>query len=205
MKSLSTISNSSDGVGVFLLVGLSIGWVAYDLKNGFEIRFHPLPSSVLSIESDGRRIAVGTDDGSLYIYQSPSSSASSSSSSLSTEAMGEFLLSAELVGVYKDHVDGLTSIKIDERKIITGSRDNCIKVWDLGENDQNQNQNQNQNQSRGARRLYSLLGGSLQARPGNPAHPRRKGCSGIAYDETKIVGAFNSLVRVYSFEEKVPK
>ncbi len=65
-------------------------------------------------------------------------------------------------------------------------------------------------------RLYSLLGGSLQARANNPPHPLRPGLplfgphvylfyinlggSGVCYDEANIIASFNSLIRVYNFE-----
>jgi hypothetical protein len=48
--------------------------------------------------------------------------------------------------------------------------------------------------------MYALLGGSLQARSNNPAHPSRPGCSGVIYDDTKVIAVFNALMRVYNFE-----
>lgn len=48
--------------------------------------------------------------------------------------------------------------------------------------------------------MYALLGGSLQARSNNPPHPTRIGCSKIAFDDTKVIASFNSLLRVYNFE-----
>ena len=50
-------------------------------------------------------------------------------------------------------------------------------------------------------RLYSLLGGSLRERAGDAPHPTRPGCSVFQYDEGRIVAAFNSVARVYSFDD----
>jgi len=44
-----------------------------------------------------------------------------------------------------------------------------------------------------------LLGGSLQKRGNNPPHPQKVGCSHLMFDGSRVVGSFNSLLRVYSF------
>jgi WD40 repeat protein len=109
-----------------------------------------------------------------------------------------------------DHTAAVNGCQLDGQRLVSCSADNTIKVWDL----------------KTGKRLYSLLGGSLQERAGNPPHPsryclvprapiphtdvsaqaqhtthttRRPGCSGLKFDEGRIVGAFNALLRVYSF------
>jgi hypothetical protein len=47
--------------------------------------------------------------------------------------------------------------QLDGQRLVSCSADNTIKVWDL----------------KTGKRLYSLLGGSLQERAGNPPHPAR--------------------------------
>ncbi|KAH3732925.1 F-box and WD-40 domain protein 7 [Pelomyxa schiedti] len=83
-----------------------------------------------------------------------------------------------------DHRGPVHSVQFDDRKVVTCGADNAIKVW---------------NMATGAR-MYTLLGGSLQARANNPPHPQRPGVSYMQYDESRIVGSMNSLVRVYDFE-----
>jgi len=83
------------------------------------------------------------------------------------------------------HKDGaVNSIQMDENRIVSGGSDMCLKVW---------------NRKTGAS-LYSLLGGSRQERGNNPPHPTKVGCSMMKFDHSRIVAAFNSLLRVYSFE-----
>lgn len=82
-----------------------------------------------------------------------------------------------------DHTAAVNGCQLDGQRLVSCSADNTIKVWDL----------------KTGKRLYSLLGGSLQERAGNPPHPSRPGCSGLKFDEGRIVGAFNALLRVYSF------
>jgi len=82
-----------------------------------------------------------------------------------------------------DHTAQVNAVQFDGHKIVSCSADNTLKVWDITTH----------------RRLYSLLGGSLQQRDNNPPHPTKPGCSGLKFDEGRIVGAFNSLLRVYSF------
>jgi len=77
----------------------------------------------------------------------------------------------------------VNSVQIDEEKIVSGGGDMCMKVW---------------KRSNGTR-LYSLLGGSLQQRGNNPPHPTKVGCSQLMFDSTRVIGAYNSLLRIYSF------
>jgi len=88
-----------------------------------------------------------------------------------------------LIHTLQDHTAPVWDLQLDDHKLVSGGGDMCIKVW---------------NTSNG-QRLYSLLGGSLQERGNNPAHPVRSGCSGLKYDSSRIIGSFNSLLRVYSF------
>jgi len=83
------------------------------------------------------------------------------------------------------HKDGpINAVQIDENRIVSGGSDMCLKVW-----------NRNNGTS-----LYSLLGGSRQERGNNPPHPNKAGCSFMRFDKNRIVAAFNSLLRVYSFD-----
>ncbi|EGC29280.1 hypothetical protein DICPUDRAFT_95983 [Dictyostelium purpureum] len=79
-----------------------------------------------------------------------------------------------------NHTNRVNSILIDNSKIVTGSMDNTIKVWDK------------------RNRLYSLLGGSNMVNESDPV-PLVSGCSNVRYDRTRIIGVFNHLVRLYNF------
>jgi WD40 repeat protein len=59
--------------------------------------------------------------------------------------------------VLKDHTAVVNGCQLDGQRLVSCSADNTIKVWDL----------------KTGKRLYSLLGGSLQERAGNPPHPTR--------------------------------
>jgi len=83
----------------------------------------------------------------------------------------------------RDHTGPINAVQFDGDKVVSASADNCLKVWDVHT----------------GKRHYSLLGGSLQARGNNPPHPSRPGASFLKFDEGRIVAAFNSLLRVYSF------
>jgi len=83
----------------------------------------------------------------------------------------------------KDHTAAINAIQYDGHRIVSAGADNCLKVWDM----------------KGQKRLYSLLGGTLQARDNNPPHPQKPGASFVQFDEGRIVAAFNSLLRVYNF------
>jgi len=88
-----------------------------------------------------------------------------------------------LVHTLADHKGSVNTVQMDGYRVVSGGTDMCMKVW---------------NRSTGAR-MYSLLGGSRQERGNNPPHPSRVGCSALKYDQSRIVGVFNSLLRVYSF------
>eukprot|EP01122_Echinamoeba_exundans_P003454 TRINITY_DN13553_c0_g1_i1.p1 TRINITY_DN13553_c0_g1~~TRINITY_DN13553_c0_g1_i1.p1 ORF type:complete len:518 (+),score=90.16 TRINITY_DN13553_c0_g1_i1:67-1620(+) len=83
------------------------------------------------------------------------------------------------------HAGGVHGLQFDDGKLVTGGADNSVKVW---------------NMANFASPMYALVGGSLQARSNNPAHPARPGCSGVIYDDTKVIAVFNALMRVYNFE-----
>jgi WD40 repeat protein len=82
-----------------------------------------------------------------------------------------------------EHNTPVNSVQFDGVKIVSGAADNCMKVW----------------KRKTGERLYSLLGGSLQQRGNNPPHPTKVGCSQLMFDNSRVIGAFNSLLRVYSF------
>ncbi|EAL61280.1 hypothetical protein DDB_G0292312 [Dictyostelium discoideum AX4] len=84
--------------------------------------------------------------------------------------------------VLSNHTNQINSITIDNKKILTGSKDNTIKVWD----------------KQSGNRLYSLLGGSNIVNPSDPI-PLTPGCSLVNYDRSRIIGVFNNLVRLYNF------
>eukprot|EP01127_Copromyxa_protea_P024501 TRINITY_DN9695_c0_g1_i1.p1 TRINITY_DN9695_c0_g1~~TRINITY_DN9695_c0_g1_i1.p1 ORF type:complete len:483 (+),score=54.58 TRINITY_DN9695_c0_g1_i1:128-1450(+) len=88
----------------------------------------------------------------------------------------------------KDHTSPVNDVQFDENRVVSCGQDGCIKVWDR----------------KTGNRLYSLLGGSLQARGRNPAHPTRPGVSGVAFDQSRIVGSVNNMLRVYSFVADMP-
>jgi WD40 repeat protein len=89
-----------------------------------------------------------------------------------------------VVHTLADHSGPVQAVQFDGRKIVSGADDNSLKVWDPAT----------------GRRLYSLLGGTLQRRANNPAHPTRPGCSGLQFDDGRIVASFQSLLRSYSFD-----
>jgi len=94
-----------------------------------------------------------------------------------------------LLRTLQDHKGPVHSVQFDDSKIVSCSADNTVKVWKMET----------------GQRLYSLLGGSLQARANNPPHPLRPGSSGMVYDESSVIASFNSLIRVYSFEPTPPQ
>lgn len=94
-----------------------------------------------------------------------------------------------LLRTLEDHKGPVHGVQFDDSKIVSCSADNTIKVWKM---------------ETGAR-LYTLLGGSLQARANNPPHPERPGCSGVLFDESSIYASFNALVRNYCFEPTPPQ
>lgn len=104
------------------------------------------------------------------------------------------------------HANGVNGLQFDDGKLVTyvfrrsqglayffdgcsfsnsGGADNSVKVWNFNNL---------------AAPMYALLGGSLQARANNPPHPTRAGCSGVIFDDTKVIAVFNALMRVYNFE-----
>jgi len=94
-----------------------------------------------------------------------------------------------LLRTLEDHKGPIHGLQFDNSKIVSCSADNTVKVWKLNT----------------GQRLYTLLGGSLQARANNPPHPERPGCSGVVYDESSIFASFNALVRNYCFEPTPPQ
>lgn len=106
-----------------------------------------------------------------------------------------------LLRTLEDHQGPIHGVQFDNSKIVSCSADNTVKVmnfnvitvyaaltlWQVWKLETGQ-------------RLYTLLGGSLQARANNPPHPEKPGCSGVVYDESSIFASFNALVRNYCFE-----
>ncbi|KYR01818.1 hypothetical protein DLAC_01831 [Tieghemostelium lacteum] len=88
-----------------------------------------------------------------------------------------------LLSTLANHTDAVNQVLLNDKKILTCSADNTIKVW---------------NNSGSYERLYSLLGGSVAPRPTDPPVVV-KGCSQIRFDQSKVIGVFNNLVRVYNF------
>jgi len=99
------------------------------------------------------------------------------------------LENSTLLKTLADHKGPVHGVQFDNSKVVSCSADNTVKVWKMDT----------------GQRLYSLLGGSLQARANNPPHPTKPGASGVVYDESSVIAAFNSLVRVYSFEPTPPQ
>jgi len=88
-----------------------------------------------------------------------------------------------------DHIGVINSVQFDDKRVVSGGSDNSLKVWNI-EN---------------GKKLYTLLGGSLQQRSNNPPHPHKSGCSQLMYDESKIIGSYNSLLKAYRFGENEKK
>jgi len=82
-----------------------------------------------------------------------------------------------------EHQGPVNSITFDEHKLVSGSQDGCIKVWNRKNNS----------------RLYSLLGGTLQQRARNTPHPTKPGISQVMFDQSNIIASTNNMLRVYSF------
>lgn len=84
---------------------------------------------------------------------------------------------------------GVNSLQLSNSKLVSAEQSNTIKVWNL----------------QTGKALYSLLGGSLQRRANNPEHPLKPGASHVEIDESRVIGSFNSLLRVYDFEVFKPQ
>jgi WD40 repeat protein len=98
------------------------------------------------------------------------------------------LASKTLLHTLADHKGPVHTVQLSGNKAVSGGSDNSLKVWDLKK----------------GKRLYTLLGGSLQQRSNNPTHPTKPGCSHLEFDDSRIVASFASLVRVYDFETYKP-
>eukprot|EP01117_Protostelium_nocturnum_P003347 TRINITY_DN1432_c0_g1_i1.p1 TRINITY_DN1432_c0_g1~~TRINITY_DN1432_c0_g1_i1.p1 ORF type:complete len:509 (-),score=192.37 TRINITY_DN1432_c0_g1_i1:62-1588(-) len=86
--------------------------------------------------------------------------------------------------VLKKDAAVLNCMRLGPNKVVVGSADNTIKVWELSS----------------GKKLYNLLGGSLQVRANNPNHPRLPGISGIEIAEGQIIASLASMLRVYDFD-----
>ncbi|GAM21851.1 hypothetical protein SAMD00019534_050260 [Acytostelium subglobosum LB1] len=87
-------------------------------------------------------------------------------------------------GQYKtfaNHTGLVNCLHVDDKKIISGSLDNTIKVWD----------------KTSGNRLYSLLGGSNVVRNGEEPPT---GCIDLRSDQGRVIGSFDNLLRVYNFK-----
>lgn len=145
--------------------GMAANYARINLHNGASTAVVPgAHTNKFSIAGDDKHIYIG-GSGDIEVF------------SLATNTV---------VKTLKDHTGNIHSLQCDENKLVSGSADNTIKVWDLKQ----------------GKRLYSLLGGSLTVRGKNKANPVKPGCSQMMYDESRVIGSFNSLVRVYSFGEE---
>ncbi len=81
---------------------------------------------------------------------------------------------------------GANDWALQGRRLVCASRDNAIRVFDAQD----------------GRVLYALLGGSMQARPDNPAHPQRPGCSFVHLQPAGVTGAFNAVVKTWQIKDE---
>lgn len=136
----------------------------YTLANGAHQFSVPLAAPVNALSADGTKVVAALANNQLQLVD---------------------LQQRRVLHTLADHSGAVQVVQYDGRKIVSGSDDQSLKVWDPAS----------------GRRLYSLLGGTLQRRANNPAHPTRPGCSGLQFDDGRIVASFQSLLRCYSFED----
>jgi len=174
-----------------------------DTRNNGQALFNlPLAGVNSSFYAGENRLAVGTSNGTIAIYD-VNTGTQLHTNHLHHQAInslhgyGDCIVTASqdntckiwnmktqsLVQTLSDHSAPVNTVQMDEHRVVSGGADMCMKVW---------------NRATG-QRLYSLLGGTRQERGNNPSHPTRAGCSGLKFDQSRIVGSFNSLLRVYSF------
>lgn len=77
----------------------------------------------------------------------------------------------------------INSFCCDKKMIVGGMSDNSIRVHNIETEKQ----------------MYLLLGGSVQAKKPEQEHPEKKGCSNVIFDETRIIGTFGHILKVYQF------
>jgi len=174
----------------------------------YDIRNHKNPIHTIQVVgitcgglSGGNFVALGTANGTLCTYdittgaftsnqvhnqeitclQSLNAMVATGSTDKTVKVFD--MTSQSVVKTLVDHTGPVWTLQMDQHKLVSGGADMCMKVWSV---------------SSGTRQ-YSLLGGSLQERGNNTQNPRTPGCSGLKFDTSKIVGVFNSLLRVYSF------
>eukprot|EP01059_Diplonema_ambulator_P006682 TRINITY_DN16301_c0_g1_i1.p1 TRINITY_DN16301_c0_g1~~TRINITY_DN16301_c0_g1_i1.p1 ORF type:complete len:475 (+),score=105.52 TRINITY_DN16301_c0_g1_i1:100-1425(+) len=88
------------------------------------------------------------------------------------------------------HAKRVNALHIHGTRLTTASADGSAQVFSL---------------SRTATKMFSVLGGSLQPNPRNPPHPEKPFISYITSDDTKLLMAWNSVLRVYDFTLKAQK
>jgi len=125
---------------------------------------HPGPpiTCISSVVFDGRALIAAVSDRTIQVFSSD----------------GQNHLSLQ------GHSGRVNSIELDGLKLVSGSADNTIKVWDL----------------KTGQEKYTLLGGSLQRRQNDPPpHPTRHGCSFVHFDDSSIVASFGHVLKVFRF------
>mmetsp|Transcript_4818 Transcript_4818/g.7494 ORF Transcript_4818/g.7494 Transcript_4818/m.7494 type:complete len:467 (+) Transcript_4818:60-1460(+) len=145
----------------------------WDVSTGALLHTYTSRSPISSSGYDGQSessVVTGHEDSSIHIWDFRTTAIASG---------GGRALATKQSGQ-------VNSLQVDSYKIVSGVSDDAINVWDL-------------RKAEG----YSLLSGSRQRQRGgrqNRDHPTRNGCQLVAFDESKIVGAFGSVANVYSFE-----
>jgi WD40 repeat protein len=178
----------------------------YDIRKNNAVALYNLnvPGITCTAYTSENRYAIGTNTGDMRVYNlntgallnapklhySPITCIHADGDRVVTGSTDSTckvwnIKTATIAQTLAGHKDGpVNAVQIDENRVVSGGSDMCLKVWNL---------------SNGTS-LYSLLGGSRQNRDNNPPHPTKAGCSFMRYDRTRIVAAFNSLLRVYSFD-----
>eukprot|EP01064_Diplonema_japonicum_P029728 TRINITY_DN4883_c0_g2_i1.p1 TRINITY_DN4883_c0_g2~~TRINITY_DN4883_c0_g2_i1.p1 ORF type:complete len:446 (+),score=125.08 TRINITY_DN4883_c0_g2_i1:442-1779(+) len=86
-----------------------------------------------------------------------------------------------------EHAKRVNDVKLKNSRLVTGSADGTAQVFSVG---------------RVGKKLFSVLGGSLQPNARNPPHPRKPFVSSIDFDDEKVLLSWNAVLRVYNFTLK---